>query len=50
MLRYIEKLPPEPTGNPKKDTDSLYQYLFYLREQLNSIIAMINKGEENGKQ
>ena len=49
-LRYIDKLPPEPTGNVKKDNEELYKYLFYLREQINALVSQLNKGEkENGR-
>lgn len=49
MFRYIDILPPKPTGNAQKDNEALYEYLFYLREQFNSLVTKLNKGEkENG--
>lgn len=49
MARYIDKLPPKPSGEVIKDIEALYGYMFYLREQINYLISQINKGEQNGK-
>ncbi len=45
MARYIDKLPPKPSGDSKKDIEALYEYLFYQREQINLLVSEINKGE-----
>lgn len=47
MAGYIDRLPPRPEGEPKKDNEALYNYLVFLREQINAIVASINKGDKN---
>ncbi len=42
-MRYIDKMPPTPTGNASLDMARLTDYLRTLVEQLNAIIAASNK-------
>lgn len=42
-MRYIDTMPPAPTGNSKEDIVRLANYLRVLVEQLNAMIAEINK-------
>ena len=42
-MRYIDKMPPTPTGNTNLDMARLTDYLRTLVEQLNYIIAKANK-------
>ena len=47
MAKYIDKFPPRPEDTSNKDTMALYEYLFYLREQINLIVSTMNKGDKN---
>ena len=44
-LRDIDRMPPPPTGDAQRDVKGIYEYLIYLREQLNAVIAQLSKGE-----
>ena len=46
MARRIDRLPPAPTGDPRRDSAAACEYLFYLREQLNFILSVMDRKEE----
>lgn len=46
MIPYIDRLPPNVTGDPRVDTAQMAVYLRYLTDRLNFIIAAINKTQE----
>ena len=42
-MRYIDSMPPSPTGNNGQDIARLSNYIRALVEQLNAMVAEINK-------
>lgn len=42
-MRTIDKTPNPLTGDANRDFKILYDYLIYLRDQLNTILAQIGK-------
>jgi len=42
-LKKIDKLPPSPSGDIKKDVDALANYLCYLQEQINYQFELQNR-------
>lgn len=47
-IKKIDKLPPSPSGETKKDLAAMLEYLCYLREQINFALSIVEK-EEHGK-
>lgn len=45
-IKKIDKLPPSPSGDVKKDIAALSNYLVYLHEQINLALNTIEKKEE----
>ena len=43
MAKFIDRNPPELTGDAKKDLAAMQNYLYYLREQVNFILSTMNK-------
>jgi len=39
-LKKIDKLPPSPSGDLKKDVEALANYLCYLQEQINFALEL----------
>lgn len=48
MIKTIDRDPPIPTGDAKRDSDAMYRYLVYLMEQLNYILTLIQREDDNG--
>lgn len=48
MARFIDRMPPEPTGDEKRDTQAIINYLSYMYEQLNFILSLIYKQNREG--
>ena len=46
-MRLIDRQPPAPTGDTKRDVDALYQYCAYLQEQLNFILTNLSREAGN---
>lgn len=50
-MRYIDRMPPVPTGNTQSDLQSIAAYLSYLQEQMNFILsAMDRKSQDAAEQ
>lgn len=45
-MRTIDRMPNPLTGDTQKDLQTIYDYLIYLREQMNMILAQIGKKGE----
>lgn len=45
-MRNIDRMPNPLTGDVNRDLQSIYDYLIYLREQMNMVIAQIEKKGE----
>ena len=45
MAKYIDKAPPQVTGDPAKDMAAVVDYLGYLRELLNYILTVASGGK-----
>lgn len=43
----IDRQPPAPTGDRDKDMQAMLDYMAYLYEQLNFILANVQKGDGN---
>lgn len=43
MNKYIDRTPPAQTGNAETDQKAIFDYLVYLREQMNWILNLIYK-------
>ncbi len=50
MSRKIDKLPPSCSGNLKDDTQAVINYLVYLHEQINFILAKLDKQADTTKE
>lgn len=48
MAKYIDRTPPSPTGDKKRDEQAIYDYLSYMREQLNYILQLLYKNIGRG--
>jgi len=48
MIKIIEKDPPVAKGVNETDIKAIEDYLVYLREQLNYILTLIQRGQNNG--
>ncbi len=46
MARQIDRSPQGLTGDTQKDLQAVMDYLTYLREQINFILAGLGKGGE----
>lgn len=45
----LDRQPPAPTGDARRDTQALYEWAMYLYEQMNFILTNLQKGETNAK-
>lgn len=50
MMQKIDRMPPEPSGDLRRDLGAVYEYLFYLREQFNFILYNMDKKEADHEQ
>jgi len=50
MSRKIDKLPPVYSGSLKEDTQAIINYLVYLHEQINFILAKLDKQVDSTKE
>lgn len=41
--KYIDRTPPELSGDQAKDQKAILEYMIYLQEQLNWILSLIYK-------
>lgn len=48
MAKFIDKMPPKPTGDLKKDVAAIFEYQTYLREQINFILNLLYKQNREG--
>ena len=46
MAKYIDRTPPAATGDTKRDVQEILDYLNYLREQINYILTLIYKQQQ----
>lgn len=46
MGKYIDRTPPTSTGDQKKDAQAVFDYLNYLREQMNYILSLIYRQQQ----
>ena len=44
-MKNIDKMPPAPTGDPQRDSAAALEYMRYLAERLNYLIAAESKKE-----
>lgn len=44
-MNKIDKTPPAPTGDPQTDISAVITYLYYMREQINFILSIIERRE-----
>lgn len=47
-MKYIDKSPPTVTGDSRKDAQAIVDYLAYLREQFNFMLAQTAKDNRKG--